>query len=54
MKPLYSKGELDDKEILNELHEAISLYEQGEILEARTILRRIAGAIDRFEKGYEL
>lgn len=46
------KKELNDTEVLRDLNNAASLYEDGAIVECRFLLQRIIKAIKKFEKEY--
>ena len=43
--------ELNDKQIIEDLKEAIDMYENGEILEVRDLLLDIINSIDEFNGG---
>lgn len=46
--------ELRDKAVLEDLKMAEQDYENGAILECRSVLKQIVSAINLFEKEYEL
>ena len=45
----YDTNELNDKEILRDMGKAKEMYENGEILEAASLLRELAGAIESLD-----
>lgn len=50
----YNNGELQDGEIVMALSDAMDLYEDGAISEARDLLEDIVWAINEFEDNYEV
>lgn len=49
----FKNGELQDKKIIEALHKAADLYEDGAIAEVRDLLVDIVSAIDEFDNGME-
>ena len=50
----YKDGELDDREIIIALVDALDMYDNGEIIEVRDTLAQIVNAIDRFTEEYNI
>ena len=53
MSKFFKHGELQDKQIVDALRQAVEDYENGEIIETKDVLIEIINAITDFESSQE-